>query len=178
MKEATDDRLIEKTLAGNHEAFAQLVARHKRKVFRLVARFARNNAELDDICQEVFIKAFENLRSFLRSAPFEHWLAKITVRTCYDALRRRRTNDTQPLTYEVRDHSIEERKAAEEASKLLEWGMSKLRQDERLVITLLELEEKHVREIAELTGWSESNVKVKAHRARQALKRILEERDE
>lgn len=178
MQELSDELLIEKTLAGSHEAFAQLVARHKRRVFRVAARFARNNAELDDICQEVFIKAYENLMSFRHSAPFEHWLARITVRACYDALRSRRPDVSHSLAYEVKDHSIEKREAAEEARKVLEWGMAKLRPDERLVITLLELEERSVREIAELTGWSESNVKVKAHRARQALKRILEVRHE
>ncbi len=100
------------------------------------------------------------------------------MRTCYDALRKRRPDGSHSLTYEIKDDSIEEKQDAEEARKLLEWAMSKLRPDERLVITLLELEERPVREIAELTGWSESNVKVKAHRARQALKGILEARDE
>jgi RNA polymerase sigma-70 factor (ECF subfamily) len=62
----------------------------------------------------------------------------------------------------------------EHARELLRWAMAKLSADERLVITLLELEERSVRETAELTGWSESNVKVRAFRARQALKNILE----
>jgi len=67
---------------------------------------------------------------------------------------------------------------AEEARTLLEKGMSQLNLAERMVITLLELEEKSVREIAGLTGWSETNVKVRAFRARQKLKRILEKHHE
>lgn len=173
MNEVSDERLIKETLSGDDDAFAHLVKRYKRQVFRISFRFAQNNAELEDICQEAFMKAYENLKSFRSDAPFEHWLAKITIHVCYDTLRKRRPYSNQEL-HELKDHASEERLTAEEARKFLEWGLARLRPDERLVITLMELEEKTVREIAELTGWSESNVKVKAHRARQALKRILE----
>jgi len=64
--------------------------------------------------------------------------------------------------------------SARDAAEVLQWAMARLSADERLVITLLELEERSVRDTAELTGWSESNVKVRAFRARQALKKILE----
>ena len=59
--EPTDERLIQSTLAGDDEAFAELVRRHKRKVFGIAARFAHNDAELSDICQEIFVKAYQNL---------------------------------------------------------------------------------------------------------------------
>ncbi len=182
MSDISDDRLIIATLAGDDEAFARLVSRYKRRVFSLAARFARDSDELDDICQDVFIKAYENLKAFRRDAPFEHWLTRITVRTCYDLLRRvRRERSHVPLDalqFELKDQSHEARQAAQQAHELISWGLSKLKPDERLVITLQELEEKPVREIAELTGWSESNVKVRAHRARQSLKKILEESHE
>lgn len=182
INEISDERLITATLSGDDEAFALLVARHKRKVFSLAARFARDRDELEDICQEVFIKAFENLKAFRREAPFEHWLSRIAVRACYDFLRRIRREKTHTslddLVYELRDRSHEARQAAREAHELLAWGLSKMRPEERLIITLLELEEKPVKEIAELTGWSESKVKVRAFRARQALKTILEKKNE
>jgi RNA polymerase sigma-70 factor (ECF subfamily) len=176
--EISDEHLISSTLTGNDEAFALLVARHKRKVFSLAARFARDRDELEDISQEVFIKAYENLKDFRREGPFEHWLSRIAVRTCYDFLRRIRREKfhtpLQDLVFELRDQSHEARQAKREAHELLAWGLSRLRPEERLIITLLELEEKPVREIAELTGWSESKVKVRAFRARQALKTLLE----
>lgn len=175
MNELSDELLIDKTLSGDYGAFALLVKRHKRRVFRISSRFAQNNAEVEDICQDAFLKAFESLKSFRNDAPFEHWISKITVHVCYDTLRKRRPSGVnQALPAELKDHVGEARLAAEEARKFLEWGLAKLRPDERLVITLMELEEKTVKEIAGLTGWSESNVKVKAHRARQALKKILE----
>src|SRR5512136_2524188 len=88
--EPADEILVNEAIAGKDEAFVQLVSRYKRKVFSLGARFARDADELDDICQDVFIKIYENLGKFRNDAPFEHWLSRIAVRTCYDALRRRR----------------------------------------------------------------------------------------
>lgn len=175
---ASDEHLVSETLSGNDGAFAELVKRYKKQVFGISARFAQNSAELDDICQQVFIKAYEGLKSFRNDAPFEHWLSKITIHICYDLLRKRRVAIVEQLSYEVKDAAGLERFEAEEARKFLEWGLARLRPDERLIITLMELEERTVREIADLTGWSESNVKVKAHRARQVLKRILEVGDE
>jgi RNA polymerase sigma-70 factor (ECF subfamily) len=182
LTEISDDHLIMATLTGDDEAFSWLVARHKRRVFSLAARFARDRDELEDISQEVFIKAFENLKAFRHEAPFEHWLSRIAVRACYDFLRRIRREklhtSLDDLVYELRDKTHEARQAAQEAHELLAWAMSKMRPKERLIITLLELDEKPVSEIAELTGWSESNVKVRAFRARQTLKTILVKNNE
>ena len=171
--EPTDERLIQSTLAGDDEAFAELVRRHKRKVFGIVARFARNDAELNDICQEIFVKAYQNLKSFRSEARFEHWVSRIAVRSCYDFLRAT-WRDREAVSLDGIEIGMQPDGNVEHARELLEWAMAKLSADERLVLTLLELEERSVRETAELTGWSESNVKVRAFRARQALKKILE----
>lgn len=132
------------------------------------------------MCQEIFIKAYENIAKFRGGAPFEHWLSRVAVRTCYDSLRKnKRTNShtsVEALPFEITDQKQEAREAAQEAHNLLTWALNRLRPDERLIITLLELEENSVREVSDLTGWSESNVKVRAHRARNALKQILEEK--
>lgn len=171
--EPTDECLIQSTLAGDDEAFAELVRRHKRKVFGIAARFARNDAELNDVCQEIFVKAYQNLKSFRGEAPFEHWVSRIAVRSCYDFLRATR-RDRENVALDGIEIGVQPDGNVEHARELLRWAMAKLPADERLVITLLELEERSVRETAELTGWSESNVKVRAFRARQALKNILE----
>ena len=171
--EPTDERLIQSTLAGDEEAFAELVRRHKRKVFGIAARFARNDAELADICQEIFVKAFQKLKSFRGEAPFEHWVSRIAVHSCYDFLRATR-HDRENVPLDDIEIGAQPNRNAEDARELLQWAMTRLSADERLVITLLELEERSVRETAALTGWSESNVKVRAFRARQTLKKILE----
>jgi RNA polymerase sigma-70 factor (ECF subfamily) len=171
--EPTDERLIQSNLAGDDEAFAELVRRHKRKVFGIAARFARNDHELDDICQEIFVKAYQKLKSFRGEAPFEHWVSRIAVHSCYDFLRKTR-RDRENVSLDGIEIGTRDNVSARDAAEILQWAMARLSADERLVITLLELEEKSVRETAELTGWSESNVKVRAFRARQALKKILE----
>src|ERR1017187_2702698 len=171
--EPTDERLIQSTLAGDDEAFAELVRRHKRKVFGIAGRFARHDAELNDSCQEIFVKAYQNLKSFRGEAPFEHWVSRIAVRSCYAFLRATRHN-RETLSLDGIEIGTQPNGNVEYARELLGWAMAKLSADERLVLTLLELEERSVRETAELTGWSESNVKVRVFRARQALRKILE----
>jgi RNA polymerase sigma-70 factor (ECF subfamily) len=177
--EPTDESLVIAALAGDDGAFARLVGRHKRRIFRLAGRFARDGDELEDICQEVFIKVYENLSSFRRDAPFEHWLSRIAVRCCYDALRSRKHEKIHtPLddvAFELHDRSADARNETFQLRDLLNRALARLKPDERLVITLMELEEYSVREIAASTGWSESNVKVRAYRAREALKRIVGE---
>lgn len=179
--ESSDEYLIQATLAGDDGAFSLLVTRYKRRIFSLAARFSRDNDELEDICQEVFIKTYENLKSFRSDAPFEHWLTKVAVRACHDHLRSRRNRykhtsiDEHELDF--RDYAAESREGTRQAREVLYRAMALLKPDERLVITLLELEQYSVNEIADMTGWSSANVKVRAYRARQSLKRILEKID-
>jgi RNA polymerase sigma-70 factor (ECF subfamily) len=181
-QEPTDESLVKAACGGDDGAFARLVGRHKRRVFTLAARFARDADELDDICQDVFIKVYDHLSAFRREAPFEHWLTKIAVRVCHDALRSRRHEkhhtSLDGMVVELPDCTVDSQSEVRQARQFLKYAMSGLSPDEQLIITLLELEEFSVREAAAATGWSEANVKVRAHRARQALKRVVEEHDE
>jgi RNA polymerase sigma-70 factor (ECF subfamily) len=175
--EVADEQLVRATIAGDERAFAELVSRHKARVFGTCARFARDGQQLDDLSQEVFLRAWRKMNGFRGDAPFEHWLARLTVTTCYDFLRReRRHRDSislDDLAIEMRDQGVDAAIAAGSAKELLEWAMRSLSADERLILTLLEIEERTVREISAATGWSESNVKVRAFRARARLKGIL-----
>jgi RNA polymerase sigma-70 factor (ECF subfamily) len=175
--EVADEQLVRDTIAGDERAFAELVSRHKARVFGTCARFARDGQQLDDLSQEVFLRVWRKMNGFRGDAPFEHWLARLTVTTCYDFLRReRRHRDSvslDDLAIEMRDQGVDAAIAAGSAKELLEWAMRGLNADEQLILTLLEIEERTVREISAATGWSESNVKVRAFRARARLKDIL-----
>jgi RNA polymerase sigma-70 factor (ECF subfamily) len=155
--DSSDDRLVDAALQGDTAAFGELAGRHKSRVFGLVSRFASSGADLEDICQDVFIQAWSNLRQFRRESPFEHWILRIATYRCYDYLRRRRRERERTVT------SVE---------ALLDEGYQ-LAPQERLVITLLELEDRSLREVAQLTGWSVGNVKVRAFRARARLHKLL-----
>jgi RNA polymerase sigma-70 factor (ECF subfamily) len=176
-----DERLVAAVLDGDDGAFAVLAARHKRQVLRIAARFSRTPEELEELGQEIFLSAYEDLGQYRGEAPFSHWLSRIAVRRCYDLLRKRsREIGTVPLDEEIlcqAGPSATGREDAAAARAVLDRALMRLRPAERLVITLLELEDRTVREVAVLTGWSEVNVKVRAFRARRALRRILEEAD-
>jgi RNA polymerase sigma-70 factor (ECF subfamily) len=173
-----DEALVAASRDGDDEAFAELVMRHKRRVLGTASRFARDDHQLDDLAQEVFVRVFRNLGKYRAEAPFTHWLARITISVCYDFLRKeRRVREQVSLdatALVLRDTGIDAALAAGRARELVHWALGKLSPDEQLILTLAELEERPMREIAELTGWSESNVKVRAFRARQNLKKILE----
>lgn len=176
--EPSDEELVAATLRGDEGAFTDLIARHKRRVFGTAARFARDAHQLDDIAQEVFVRAFRNLGKFRHAAPFEHWLARITVSACYDFLRKERRQRAQlsldEFPIDLADVRADAALSAGRAREILEWALTHLEPEERLIITLSEIEEQSVRDIAALTGWSEAKVKVRAFRARQSLKKVLQ----
>jgi RNA polymerase sigma-70 factor (ECF subfamily) len=173
----TDEMLVRESLAGDERAFAELVVRHKGRVLGTCSRFARDAQQLDDLGQEVFLRAWRKMNGFRGDSPFEHWLARLTITTCYDFLRRERRHREQvsldEMAVEMRDFSADSELAARRARELLAWAMGQLAADDQLILTLLEIEERTVREIAAVTRWSESNVKVRAFRARARLKEIL-----
>ena len=174
-----DAVLVRAILDGDERSFAELVRRHKSRVFGTCSRFARDSHELDDLCQEVFLRAYRKLAGFRGDAPFEHWLATLTISACYDHLRKERRH-RENLAFNVetedrRDLAIEASANARSAKELLDWAMRQLEAEDQLVLTLLELEERTIREIADVTGWGESKVKVRAFRARAKLKLIIEE---
>jgi len=177
-----DADLVRSAIGGDDAAFTELVRRHKSTVLRSAARFARNHAELEDLGQETFLRVYRDLRSFRGDAPFGHWLSRITVHVCYDALRKRRREEKdvslEVLAAPIADSSTGNSPSAQQARMILDQAMSRLKPEDRLVITLLELEDRSVREVAKLTGWSETRVKVRAFRARQALKRYIGGDDE
>jgi RNA polymerase sigma factor (sigma-70 family) len=122
-----DEALVAASLDGDHDAFAELVTRHKRRVFATAARFARDDHQLDDICQEVFVRAFRHLGKFRNEAPFTHWLARITVSACYDFLRKeRRVREQVSLdasVYEMPDRGIDAALAAGRGEKRIQFGV-------------------------------------------------------
>lgn len=179
---STDEALVAATLAGDEAAFAEIVGRHKRRVFGTASRFARDPQQLEDLAQEIFLRAFRHLGKFRGEAPFEHWLARLAVSACYDFLRRERRVREQTsldaLTLEFHDPAPDAERSARAAREVLARAMLQLSPDEQLIVTLCELEERTIRETALLTGWSEGNVKVRAFRARERLRKILENTDD
>jgi RNA polymerase sigma-70 factor (ECF subfamily) len=181
--EAPDAEIIAAVLNGDVSAFEPLVVKYQPRVFATARRYARRESEVEDIVQEVFIKAFQKLASFRGEAPFEHWLMRVAVRTCYDFLRKHQRNRESALA-ELSDEedrwldSVASSPAGQNddsdaARALVGQLLNQLSPADRMVITLLEIEEKSVKEIAAVTGWSVSLVKVRAFRARAKMRKLL-----
>src|ERR671925_2074709 len=90
--EPADTELIAAVLKGDIASFEPLVEKYSPRVFATARRYARRESEVEDIVQEVFLKAFQKLKTFRGDAPFEHWLMRLAVRTCYDFLRGHQRN--------------------------------------------------------------------------------------
>ena len=181
--ERTEAELIAAVLNGDAASFEPLVQTYSPRVFATARRYARRESEIEDIAQEVWLKAYSKLASFRGEAPFEHWLMRMTVRTCYDFLRGHQRNRessfselSEPETDWLERFVADPGSAAEDADAarlLVSRVLEKLSPPARLVITLLEIEDRSVKEIAELTGWSVPLVKVRAFRARAEMRKIL-----
>jgi RNA polymerase sigma-70 factor (ECF subfamily) len=181
--ERSEVELIAAVLKGDTESFEPLVRKYLPRVFATARRYARRESEVEDIVQEVWLKVFQKLSSFRGDAPFEHWLMRVTVRTCYDFLRAHRRNRetafselSEPEENWLEHFAQQPDYASENAAaarQLVERVLSQLSPPARLIITLLEIEDRSVKEIAELTGWSVSLVKVRAFRARAEMKKCL-----
>jgi RNA polymerase sigma-70 factor, ECF subfamily len=186
--EPTDTELVERVRAsGDESAFEMLFNRHRRRVGLIAGRFFRQREQIEEIVQESFTKAYFALSDFSnqQEASFAAWMARITYNSCYDELRRMKRRQESALS-EVSEEETEwlkEALRAEEAGGDIESVavtrdlthklLARLSAEDRLVLVMLDAEELSVAEIAELTGWSVSKVKVRAHRARASLRKVL-----
>jgi len=181
--EPSDAELIAAVLRGDSASFEPLVLKYSPRLFATARRYARREDEVQDVVQEVWLKAYQKLASFRGDAPFEHWLMRLTVHTCYDFLRAHQRNRessfselTEPESDWLDRFVADPDSAPENASAaraLVDRVLDQLSPAARLIITLLEIEDRSVKEISRLTGWSVPLVKVRAFRARAEMRKIL-----
>lgn len=181
--ERTEAELIAASLKGDVASFEPLVEKYSPRVFATARRYARRESEIEDIVQEVWVKAFQKLASFRGDAPFEHWLMRLAVHTCYDFLRghqRNRESSFSELSEPEQDwldrfvtQPDTAGENADAARQLIDRILEQLSPPARLIITLLEIEDRSVKEISRLTGWSVPLVKVRAFRARAEMRKLL-----
>jgi len=166
---------IAASLQGDGAAFAHLIRRYQGQVAGDLSRFTHDRLRLEELTQDVFVEAYNSLRTYRGEAPFGHWLRKITVRVGYRFLKEAGKN-------RARDEAVPEPASTEadpepgpaEAAARVQGLLAKLAPRDRLVLTLMYMQGLSVAEIADRTGWSRIMVKVQAFRARQRLKRLLE----
>ena len=184
-KKAEEVQLIDKALAGDDNAFAEILKRYRQPLYHLLFKMVRNREEAEDLVQEAFIKAFKALASFNEEYAFSTWLYKIAVNNCIDYLRKKRL---QTFSYdkpmEVKDGALRREYAdyeptpdkllmSAEKSKLINRAIEELPPKYRTVIVLRHREEYSYEAIAEKLHLPLGTVKARIFRAREMLKRKL-----
>ncbi len=178
---------LKRVLEEDQDAARALVDQLYPLVIRIVRSHLPRRAAEEDLAQEVFVKLFSRLGQYEArpDVPFTHWVSRLAVRTCLDALRaeRRRPewrwsdfseDEAVWLDYLIAETPAAPESAAMDARETVEKLVSQLAAPDRLVITLLDLEQRSLKEIAGLTGWSITRIKVRAFRARRKLRALAE----
>lgn len=175
-----DIQLIEAVLRGDRSAFQRLVERYQNYVFTVTYRVLKSREEAEEAAQDTFIKVYQTLASFEKKSKFSTWLYTIAYRTAIDTARKKQlqTNsiDDEASFLQIKDPEKTPVQQTQQSDlKLqLEEVIQQLRPEEATLITLFYLNEKSVKEIAEITGLTVTNVKTKLHRTREALRELLQ----
>ncbi len=181
-EDESDASLMGRAAGGDPAAFDVLVRRWKNRVFRLALRFFRRPEDAEDVSQEVFMKVYRTAASYRMDAPFEHWLLRIATNACRDRLRSLRRRPEEVLSAITPDAGAwldralsgtalqaQEAEAAKETAAEL---LATLSPKDRTVLVLLDIEGLSAAAVAAAIGSTRAAVKVRAMRARRALRRL------
>ena len=181
----TDRQLVDLVLAGDGVAFEQIFDRHKRMVAVVGGRYFRRPEQIEEIIQISFSKVFTELKKFrgAHDLSLASWISRIAVNACLDTLRTQKrkpedlccelsSSEAESLV-EMTGNGMRSAEAQLLDRDLAEKLLARVGEEDRAVLHMLYAEEMSVAEIAEVTGWSQSKVKIKAWRARNVLRRVL-----
>jgi RNA polymerase sigma factor (sigma-70 family) len=177
-----DAELVNQILNGNENAFRYLVASNQRLVVHVVGRIVRQQEDVEDICQEVFLKVFRKIKKFRGDSRLSTWIATIAYNTSISHIRNKsRKNEIDAdddiiYAFEKSDAGqVQKSVEKAEAKKLMMEMIEKLPVNYRTVLTLFHLEEFSYKEIEEITGMPEGTIKSYLSRARTLLKQKMEQ---
>jgi RNA polymerase sigma-70 factor (ECF subfamily) len=171
-----DQTLVAETLAGRGEAFGTLVERYDRAVYHLAYRTLHDSEEARDVAQEAFFKAFRSLRTFRPGAKFSTWIFSITYHACCDRLGRRKRYSSEELPDRADPGAGPELEAiAGDEARRLRAAIARLPEKYRSVITLYHLQSRQYDEIAQVLEIPIGTVKTHLFRAKEQLRRMLNE---
>ena len=177
---------LERVRQRDQVAARQLVEHLYPLVSRIVRSHLPRRVAEEDLAQDIFLKMFTRLEQYQGNVPFPHWVSRIAVTTCIDQLRAQKRRpefrwaDLSENEAEVLDNVLTDERDvlpgdALAARELVHKLLGQLKPDDRLVIQLLDLDQKTIAEISQLTGWNQTLVKVRAFRARRKLQKLFQE---
>jgi len=175
----SDQIYIDKVLSGDTNAFAYLINKYKDMAYTLAIKVVKSHEDAEEVAQDSFLKAYEKLNTFKGNAKFSTWLYTIVYRNSITKIRKKKVATSDIDDYVVGNHSggddfpeIEAMKN-EEQQKYVREAIDKLPEKDAVLVTLFYMNDDSVEEIEQITGLSESNVKVKLFRARKKLNQEL-----
>ncbi len=172
---------FKKVLEGDDEAFRLIVRKHKDDAFTLAVSVVKNEAVAQDVVQVAFIKAYNKLDTFRRESKFSTWFCRIVINEAYN--RRKKEQKKTEALENVSFDEISTEELNEVFSKIetdnqqyyINEALMKLPSNYSLALRLFYLKEFSLKEITEITGWTNTNTRVQLHRAREAMKKVLTE---
>lgn len=179
MSTKPDEYYIQQTLNGNVNDYAFLVEKYKYMVFTLTIRIVKNREEAEEVSQDVFVKAYKNLKKFKGDSKFSTWLYKIAYYASLDVLKRnkRQISSENIDAFKERDLANSDDSLIfmddRERKQIINDALLKLCEDERIIITLYYFEELPIKEISKVVDLSEDNIKIKLFRSRKKLAELL-----
>jgi len=181
-----ESALVAQARAGDQNAFAELVNRYERKIYRLAKNITRNDEDAEDVLQDAFLKAYTHLDNFKGDSKFYTWIVRIAVNEALMRLRKRKNDRSVPLDEPVElgeetvtreiavwEDNPEQQYSQEEWRRILDEAVESLKPDFRTVFVLRDIEELSTEETAETLGISIPAVKSRLLRARLALREKL-----
>lgn len=176
MEKKDDNYYIERVINGQTNYFSYLVEKYQDIVFSIALKVLKNREEAEEMAQESFIKAYKSLNTFKGTAKFSTWLYRIAYNTCISEVRKKKPHFVSTSDVQITDETDEiniDGNPEENRAKCVKLALEKLPADEYTLIMLYYFEDHSIEEISKVTRLSESNVKVKLHRARKKLYSIL-----
>lgn len=173
-----DELYIRKVLDGQTEEFRYFIKEYKDLAFSVAFSVVKNEFTAAEVVQESFVKAYENLKSFKGQSKFSTWLCRIVINESFKIARKEKRTVSENGIVAIKDYQenpvvFDELKETEQKYYINEC-LNRLPANECLVLRLFYLAENSIKEICEMTGWSESNVKVHLHRGRKNMHEMLE----
>lgn len=179
MDKLNDQHYIDLIIEGNTNAFSALVDRYKDLVFTLSLKMLQNREEAEEAAQDTFVKIYNSLNRFKGDSKFSTWIYKITYNNCLDRLKKQKTNRAVVPINEFTEHEVRslmnviDTIEETERKQMIKHCLELLPAEDNFLLTLYYFNESPLKEISEVVGINENNLKIKLYRSRKKLAGIL-----
>lgn len=170
-----DQFYLEQIRSGNTNAYSMLINKHKTMAFNVALRITRNREDAEEVIQDAFLKVYYSLNDFEGKSKFSTWLYRIVYNQAISKIRKKNIAQNDLDDEIINNFTVGEISrdlnylASEDQTRYINLALAKLSEEDGAIVTLFYLNESSIEEVSEITGLSESNVKVKLHRSRKKL---------